>query len=406
VSRVHCIDCGTGVVVDPSGFCPDGHRVGETGARIEAAIGVAVPYPDEPEPWVATVEERPDSEPNPAQPRAARPPTAPDAKPFVTSAPPTSVFPSGTRAPEATAPGARAPDVPEGPVPQTPFPATPPPGTPAAPPPATTTPAAAAAPPAATSSPVPGSTDTGGGDARDLHAELHSLADLDAAAEAAPPHVSVSSPDPEGTQGPGAPDAAVPDVPSGEHRDGLAELRALEAAVHALTDGSGRSEVAPAVPHDADGVVHQLPAAGGDGTDRPEREQLAQVEHLFSPRPRSTEAGDVSRPGPSSAAESHPAHGAFQRSPWSAGGAGEHAPSTPAPAPAPAPNAGANGVAAGAPSSPPPSVPPPGMFAPGTPGSAGAGEASDDDPIDLGNFTARGRRVGSRVEAKRRRRGR
>lgn len=57
MSRVHCVACGTSVVVDPQGVCPEGHHVGSRGARVEAAMGSATSHPDEPEPWVYVIEE-------------------------------------------------------------------------------------------------------------------------------------------------------------------------------------------------------------------------------------------------------------------------------------------------------------------------------------------------------------
>lgn len=53
--RVTCIDCGSEVVVDPTGRCPEGHMLGPAGSRIEHAIGTDTAYPDEPEPWTATI---------------------------------------------------------------------------------------------------------------------------------------------------------------------------------------------------------------------------------------------------------------------------------------------------------------------------------------------------------------
>lgn len=55
MSRVQCLECGMAVVVDPTGICPEGHLVGRAGVRVAGAMGSAVPHPDEPEPWVATV---------------------------------------------------------------------------------------------------------------------------------------------------------------------------------------------------------------------------------------------------------------------------------------------------------------------------------------------------------------
>lgn len=55
MSRVHCLECGNQVVVDPRGLCPEGHEVGASGARIEHAMGHEVAHPDEPEPWVYSI---------------------------------------------------------------------------------------------------------------------------------------------------------------------------------------------------------------------------------------------------------------------------------------------------------------------------------------------------------------
>lgn len=73
---VHCIDCGTPAMIDPSGRCPEGHTVGAAGARVAAVIGSNTPHPDEPQPWVGVVE----PEAGPAatgESRAARPPSVP-----------------------------------------------------------------------------------------------------------------------------------------------------------------------------------------------------------------------------------------------------------------------------------------------------------------------------------------
>ena len=56
MSRVHCLECGGQVVLDPRGVCPEGHHVGASGARIEQAMGHEVAHPDEPEPWVYTID--------------------------------------------------------------------------------------------------------------------------------------------------------------------------------------------------------------------------------------------------------------------------------------------------------------------------------------------------------------
>ncbi len=56
MSRVHCLECGTSVVLDPRGVCPEGHHVGAQGARVEQAMGHELAHPDEPEPWVYRIE--------------------------------------------------------------------------------------------------------------------------------------------------------------------------------------------------------------------------------------------------------------------------------------------------------------------------------------------------------------
>lgn len=72
----HCPPCGTSVLVDPSGRCPEGHTVGAAGARIAASLGSSGPHPEEPEPWVADIElDAVSVEDLPEAPRVARPPT-------------------------------------------------------------------------------------------------------------------------------------------------------------------------------------------------------------------------------------------------------------------------------------------------------------------------------------------
>lgn len=55
MARVHCVDCGIDVAVDPLGQCPEGHLLPAAGARVSSAIGSDEPYPDEPVPWVGQV---------------------------------------------------------------------------------------------------------------------------------------------------------------------------------------------------------------------------------------------------------------------------------------------------------------------------------------------------------------
>jgi hypothetical protein len=103
VPRAHCLDCGDHVVIDPTGRCPSGHEVGIPGARIEGSLGSSTPHPGEPEPWVARVELDVELSPPPAATpaREIRPPAAPPAPEATTL--PTS--------PSAPAPTARPDDV-------------------------------------------------------------------------------------------------------------------------------------------------------------------------------------------------------------------------------------------------------------------------------------------------------
>jgi hypothetical protein len=80
VTRVHCVDCGTDVVVDPLGHCPDGHLLPATGTRVSTAIGSHEPYPDEPVPWVGRVA-LDESEPEPVVERTAQAQAAPGLAP-------------------------------------------------------------------------------------------------------------------------------------------------------------------------------------------------------------------------------------------------------------------------------------------------------------------------------------
>lgn len=80
MARVQCFDCDMPVVVDPHGRCPEGHDLGPVGERIEQSLGRAEPHPDEPQPWVAvlgTDEVAPEptaaSTPRPARPISVGP---------------------------------------------------------------------------------------------------------------------------------------------------------------------------------------------------------------------------------------------------------------------------------------------------------------------------------------------
>lgn len=81
MSRVHCIDCGTDVAVDPLGQCPAGHLLPANGRRVTDAIGNGEPHPDEPVPWVGEVQiAAAETETVPAH-RAAQPRSAPGLEP-------------------------------------------------------------------------------------------------------------------------------------------------------------------------------------------------------------------------------------------------------------------------------------------------------------------------------------
>ena len=282
--RTHCVDCGTSVVVDPSGLCPEGHHVGAAGARIAAAFGDDRPHPDEPEPWTARVEL--DAEPDDEAPvplRRARPVGVVEDVPLTGDVGPSGAGPADS--------------------------------------------AAEASPPL--------------GD--ELLRELHSLSDLDGLMGgpgerspefgAAAPAVAPPSP--------AAPSTAV--GPTAPDPDALAELTALEAAVQSLH------------------MVGEPPRA--------EREPLG----LGRP--------DLPRPP------------------------------LPTPPPDPTPSAVIRSATADATSVPPQDrqdrVPEPAAeqsAASGRPETPPAGRGSD--PIDLANFTARGRKVGREDRPKRRRFGR
>lgn len=77
MSRVHCLDCATDVVVDPLGHCPEGHLLPANGRRVSDAIGSHEPYPDEPEPWVGQVELEAPEPAHATATRSAQPAAAP-----------------------------------------------------------------------------------------------------------------------------------------------------------------------------------------------------------------------------------------------------------------------------------------------------------------------------------------
>ena len=142
MSRVHCLDCGTDVPVDPLGHCPAGHLLPAKGHMVESAIGSDDHHPDEPEPWVGQVDppaaEDPGATAPSAQPQAAPgmapaerepdagdllrelgalgadddpgPPTSTRDAPGPSSPPPSTAATNGHAAGDAVPPASREPD--------------------------------------------------------------------------------------------------------------------------------------------------------------------------------------------------------------------------------------------------------------------------------------------------------
>jgi hypothetical protein len=363
VSRAHCLDCGDHVVVDPAGRCPEGHHVGIAGARIEGALGSHTPHPDEPEPWVARVDlGEEDLPPTPA------------------AAPAREIRPLSVPAAEPPLDGA-------------------------------------------------GSTSSTGR-SEDLLRELHSLGDLGdlagpSSASSAGPSSAPSHPDagepPAVWTAPAAATAAPatpvtpPRAPSPapSSRPAFDELTALEAAVQALTadrdvaatnglagtnghatsNGHGpRLEelLGPETPGGASAPTTSGPTAAA-------RSISAQLDDLFAEAAAAPPPPATSTAPPPAPASPVPHEAAAEAGPerWSVladvAELAEHRPAPPAPpAPSEAPSTQAAiptaPPAEAAPAEPPPPAP------------------AADTGIDLGNFTARGKRVGS--TRKRRRFGR
>jgi hypothetical protein len=123
VARVHCVDCGTDVAVDPLGQCPEGHLLPATGTRVSTAIGSAEPYPDEPVPWVGQVVLE---EPTAAvvAERTAQPSAAPGLAPAQRETDPGDLLRElgdlSSDAPAASSPAPSAPPPAAPPVPATP----------------------------------------------------------------------------------------------------------------------------------------------------------------------------------------------------------------------------------------------------------------------------------------------
>jgi hypothetical protein len=388
VPRAHCLDCGDHVVIDPTGRCPSGHEVGIPGARIEGSLGSSTPHPGEPEPWVARVELDVELSPPPAATptREIRPPAAPPA-PLATTLP---------TSPPAPVPTAR-PD--------------------------------------------------------DVLRELHSLGDLGAA----PPRADVPAPAASRASAPPPPSAPAPPAPPAsppvwsapaQHDDALArqadtaaasrsafeELSALEAAVHALTGANGtprpstngfhRSNGHDVNGHEFDGssnghgggdlgssgaLQHAQhapgleedhrsaePAARSEALDAPHappfRDEVApsisdQLDDLFA----AAEARTGPSPSVPPAPVAPPVRPAELDAPerWSVlADVAELAESAPMPPAASVPPVTTPPVA------PPPAPPIPPAAGASAPSAPPAPAAPADPGIDLGNFTASGKRVG------------
>jgi hypothetical protein len=354
VSRAHCLDCGDHVVVDPAGRCPEGHHVGVAGARIEGALGSHTPHPDEPEPWVARVDlDEEDLSPTPVAPaREIRPLSVPAAEPPLDGA---------------------------------------------------------------------GSTSSTGR-SEDLLRELHSLGDLgdlagpssvtSAAASSAPSAPSF----PEAGEPPAvwtAPAAATPapatpvtapaaPSPAPSSRPAFDELTALEAAVQALTadrgvaatnghaSSNGHAETNGHGPR-LEELLGPEPEDGASGpttsgSNAAGRSISAQLDDLFAEATAAPPPATSPSPPPGPAS-SLPHEDAAEAGPerWSVladvAELAEHRPAPPAP-PAPSEASPQAAVPTAPPAEAAPAEPPP---------PAPAAETG----IDLGNFTARGKRVGS-----------
>jgi hypothetical protein len=355
VSRAHCLDCGDHVVVDPAGRCPEGHHVGIAGARIEGALGNHTPHPDEPEPWVARV----DLEEEDLGPASAAAP-AREIRPL--SAPGSDLPTAGAA---ATPPAARPDDLlrelqslgelgdlagPSGAPRTAPRPEV------EAPPEVWTAPAAAS-PPAASAAP---STRPAFDELTALEAAVQALtADRDVAATNG--HASTNG-----------------HVSANDHvstDDLVGSTGHLTSNAHVTSNGHASPNGHAETPREAPANATPPPAASS-------RSIAAQLDDLFAEA--SAAGGPSVDPAPARPTRSEAATDAAPER-WSVladvAELAEHRPAPPAPAaPTEEPEAAVPTAppAEAAPAEPPPPAP-----------AADAG-------IDLGNFTARGKRVGSK----------
>jgi hypothetical protein len=229
VSRVHCLDCAAEVVVDPRGYCPSGHQLGTSGARVAEAIGSDTPHPDEPEPWVGRIDPSEVEEAPTPEPRAPMPQSAPGLAPAAPPPPDTQDLfaelgalgdiDEPTFAPSTNGHGAPAPKAPTSDVASSA-------ASDVEPPEVETTPweAPATSAVAAEAAPEP------------WQAAQQPQTSTPAVAEAPEPWQAPQQP--LASAPPPSPVVPVRSVPAGgpEAREALSEISALEAAVRSLTE--------------------------------------------------------------------------------------------------------------------------------------------------------------------------
>jgi hypothetical protein len=87
VPFAHCPPCGNRALIDPTGRCPEGHEVGAAAGR-GAGVVPERPHPDEPTPWVGTIESLGgETEEAVPAPRTVRPPSLGTDRPAPPAAP-------------------------------------------------------------------------------------------------------------------------------------------------------------------------------------------------------------------------------------------------------------------------------------------------------------------------------
>jgi hypothetical protein len=385
VSRAHCLDCGDHVVIDPAGRCPEGHHVGSAGARIEGAMGSDVPHPDEPEPWVASVDlgEDATATPEPAPVREIRPPSVPVVDAPVGTAAPTArpddllreLHSLGELDDPSPASGATTP---------------PTPWTPSAPrttPPPVSRPAASTPPPAIPPTSAPEPSEPPEAPAASARPAFDELTALEAAVQALSVGHQV------GTNGNGSSDGAATGNGrangNGHLSDDLGHLASFEldtdtGAGIGSGNGNGNGHV--------DDVVHASVRDVSSRTVTDDLDDLFATSELAPPAASSPPPpAPAPRDEPPAAPPSDEVGDGPER--WSVladvAELAEHRPSPPAPP--------ATSSSPSAPATDEPAAPPvPGTASADLPREAPAEAPPADPGIDLGNFTARGKRVGSK----------